>query len=137
MPGKFYRSRDGLTNFERGPMLFSLDMRHCALQLKTGKLRVFFTNAKDCPESILLSEIELTPDWNHWQPSEPVMILEPKTDYEGIKQPLIPSQRGAVHEPARQLRDPCVFEENDRTYLLYAVAGEQGIAAAQIIDEQV
>jgi len=31
-----------------------------------------------------------------------------------------------------QLRDPAIFEEDDRVYLLYAVAGESGIAIAEI-----
>jgi len=31
-----------------------------------------------------------------------------------------------------QLRDPTVYEENGRVYLLYAVAGESGIAIAEV-----
>ncbi len=31
MPGQFYRSQDGLTGFEEGPLLFNADMRHAAL----------------------------------------------------------------------------------------------------------
>jgi hypothetical protein len=31
-----------------------------------------------------------------------------------------------------QLRDPAVFDENGRTFLLYAVAGESGIAIAEV-----
>jgi hypothetical protein len=31
-----------------------------------------------------------------------------------------------------QLRDPAIFEEDGRTYLLYAVAGESGIAIAEL-----
>ena len=31
-----------------------------------------------------------------------------------------------------QLRDPAIFEEGGRTYLLYAVAGEEGIALAEL-----
>ena len=32
-----------------------------------------------------------------------------------------------------QLRDPAIFEEDARVYLLYAVAGESGIALAEVI----
>jgi hypothetical protein len=35
-------------------------------------------------------------------------------------------------ERVRQLRDPALFEEEGRTYLLYSVAGESGIAIAEI-----
>jgi len=31
-----------------------------------------------------------------------------------------------------QLRDPAIFEENDQVFLLYAVAGESGIAIAEV-----
>ena len=32
----------------------------------------------------------------------------------------------------QQLRDPCIFEEEGRTYLFYAIAGEMGIAMAEL-----
>ena len=32
----------------------------------------------------------------------------------------------------RELRDPAIHEENERTYLLYSVAGEGGIAIAEL-----
>jgi hypothetical protein len=33
----------------------------------------------------------------------------------------------------RELRDPAVFTEAGRSYLLYSIAGEAGIAAAEIV----
>ena len=59
MPGVFYRSRDGLTGFVEGPTLFSENMRHCAVRLAVDRLSVFYSNAGDCPERILMSEIDL------------------------------------------------------------------------------
>jgi len=132
MPGIFYRSRDPLSGYERGPTLFTSTMRHSAVQLAGDTLRVFYTNAGDCPERILLTEIALTDDWSSWTTSPPVTVLEPTTSYEGADQPLLPSARGSIHEPARQLRDPCIYVEDGRTWLLYAVAGEQGIAIAEL-----
>jgi hypothetical protein len=32
-----------------------------------------------------------------------------------------------------QLHDPAIFRENGHTYLLYAVAGERGIAMAELM----
>jgi len=52
---------------------------------------------------------------------------------EGADLPLDISMRGMVPTRVRQLRDPAIFIENDRTYLLYTVAGEQGIAIAEIL----
>jgi hypothetical protein len=135
MPGVFYRSRNGLDDFEEGPALFTQQMRHTAVKLDGSVLSIFYTNAGDCPERILCSTIDLTPDWRAWQASEPVLVLEPELPYEGADQPLAPSRRGLVREPVRQLRDPAIFQEDGRTYLLYAVAGEHGIAIAELTAE--
>jgi len=132
MPGIIYRSRDGLTGFERGPQLFTTAMRHTALKLDGESLSVFYSNAGDCPERILLATIQLTPDWRDWRPSDPVTVLEPEMDYEGVDQPLVPSKRGLIMGAVRQLRDPAIFREEGRSYLLYSVAGEHGIAVAEI-----
>ncbi len=35
-------------------------------------------------------------------------------------------------EKVRQLRDPAIFRDGDEAYLLYAVAGEQGIGVALV-----
>jgi hypothetical protein len=132
MPGVFYRSRNGLSDFVQGPTLFTRHMRHTALTLDGHILSVFYTNAGDCPERILLSTIDLTPDWQSWVASAPVVVLEPELDYEGGNLPRVPSVRGLASEPVCQLRDPAIFRENGHTYLLYSVAGEHGIAMAEL-----
>jgi hypothetical protein len=63
-------------------------------------------------------------------------VLAPETAYEGAGLPLAPSEGGKIDGPARQLRDPAIFEEDGQTYLLYAVAGEQGLAIARLIEEE-
>lgn len=133
MPGIFFRSRDGFGNFERGPTLYSKDMRHTALKLEGDTLTIFFSQAHDCPEHILMSQIELTPDWMSWQPSEPVSVLLPEMEYEGVQLPLEPSNRGWAPQPVRQVRDPGIYRQGDQTYLLYSVAGERGIGIAEIV----
>ena len=135
MPGIFYRSQDGLTNFEQGPTLFTEDMRHTALKLDRNTLSIFYSNAHDCPERILLSSVELTPDWMSWTATDPVTLLEPELDYEGADLHLEPSARGWAPKRVRQLRDPGIFREKGRTYLLYSVAGEHGIPIAELKDE--
>jgi hypothetical protein len=69
-----------------------------------------------------------------WQASQPFTVLEPETAYEGAGLPLAPSERGWAPHPVRQLRDPAIYREGKRTYLLYSVAGERGIAIAEIVD---
>ena len=44
---------DGITNFEKGPLLFNADMRHTALLLRDKILFVFWTQVGDTPERIL------------------------------------------------------------------------------------
>jgi len=134
MPGIVFRSEDRLTGFERGPTLFSEDMRHAAVRLDGDRLRVFYSNAHDCPEHILVSTVELEPDWMSWTAAEPVPLLAPETDYEGANLPLVPSRRGWAPEPVRQVRDPAIYCEGERSYLLYSVAGERGIAIAEILE---
>jgi len=132
MPGHLYRSRDGLSGFQPGPRFFSDDMRHSALLVRDDTLYVFYTNAGDAPERIFLSTIDLSGDWMTWTASEPVEVLRPETAYEGAELPVAPSRRGHIDERVNQLRDPAIFQEGDRTYLLYSVAGESGIAIAEL-----
>ncbi len=132
MPGQFYRSADGLTNFEAGPKLFNRDMRHSAVYKKGNTLYVFWTQVGHVPERILLSTIDLTAPWMQWQASEPVEVLRPQQSWEGANAPLVPSRRSVVYGQANQLRDPAIYNENGELYLLYAVAGESGIAIARI-----
>ena len=40
--------------------------------------------------------------------------------------------RGEIDRLVRQLRDPCVYEEDGRTYLLYSGGGESGIGIAEV-----
>ncbi len=132
MPGCLYRSRDGLTGFEPGPCLFASTMRHSAVLLRGDRLYVFWTRVGDAPERILVSTIELRGGWDSWQASEPQSVLRPQARWEGANLAYAPSVRGAINRPANQLRDPCVYEEDGRVYLLYAVAGEHGIAIAEV-----
>ena len=133
MPGVLYRSRDGLADFERGPQIFGDNMRHAALQRSADTLRVFWTRVGDAPERILCSTVPLTGDWRQWQASSDTEVMRPEMPWEGAECAVEPSLRGAINNPVNQLRDPYVFEDpNGAVYLLYAVAGESGIAIATL-----
>lgn len=133
MPGIFFRSADGFTNFEEGPTLWDESMRHSALLQRENMMYVFYSERGAIPETINVATIELTPDWMAWSRSKASVVLAPERDYEGGHLALAPSQSGAIHDPVRQLRDPCIFEDEGRVYLLYAVAGEQGIGLAEVL----
>ena len=132
MPGLIYRSADGLTGFEAGPTLFNPDMRHSAVLQREDQLFVFWTQVGDSPERILLSTIDLSPDWQDWRETEPVEVMRPERPWEGADQPVEPSVRSVAYRPVNQLRDPAVFVEGDDVYLAYAVAGEAGIGLARV-----
>lgn len=132
MPGVLYRSADGISGFEEGPQLFPNDMRHAAVWRTDQELRVFWSRVGDTPEHILCSRIPLEGDWSGWSASDPKDVLLPDHPWEGADLPLAPSVRGYALERVRQLRDPGIFEESGRTYLLYSIAGESGIAIAEL-----
>jgi len=132
MPGQFYRSKDALSGFEQGPLLFNPDMRHSALLRRGDTLFVFWTQVGEAPETILLSTIDVSGDWAKWSNSPGVEVLRPERVWEGADAPLSPSLRSTAYGHVNQLRDPAVFEEGGRVYLLYAVAGESGIAVAEV-----
>lgn len=132
MPGVLYRSRDGLGGFESGPTLFPPTMRHSAVLRRGDSLLVFWTRVRDAPEHILLSTVDLAGDWKLWRAGETIDVLYPELEWEGADRPVAPSVRDAINVRVRQLRDPAVFAEDGRTWLLYAVAGESGIAIAEL-----
>ena len=134
MPGQFYRSRDPLGGFEEGPRLFNADMRHAALLKRGETLYVFWTQVGEVPERIMLSTIDISGDWTTWSETSGVEVLRPELDWEGADAPLEPSVRSTAYGHVNQLRDPAIFEDasSGRVFLLYAVAGESGIAVAEV-----
>ena len=134
MPGQFYRSRDPLGGFEEGPLLFNSAMRHAALLKRDDTLFVFWTQVGEAPEHIKLSTIDLPGDWMSWSQTPGVEVLRPEFDWEGADAPLEPSVRSTAYGHVNQLRDPAIFENaaTGRIFLLYAVAGESGVAIAEV-----
>ncbi len=133
MPGIFYRSRDGISRFEASDVrLFPSTMRHSALLKRGDTLHVFWTRVGDTPEHILLTKVDISGDWSTWSATDPVSVLHPQEEWEGATRPLVPSVRDAINVPVNQLRDPAIFQQDGRTYLLYAIAGESGIAIAEL-----
>lgn len=134
--GVFSRSRDGESPFEEGPTLFNEDpklvLRHAAVDLRGNRLAVYYSRIGDAPEQILVSYIDLTPDWMHWKASHPVTVIAPEKDWEGADRPIEVSKIDLAPGQVHQLRDPAIFRENGQTYLLYSVAGESGIAIAKL-----
>ncbi len=145
MPGQFGRSEDGFSNFEWLEPMIANELcwpyghggearkaRHFAVQLRGDTLRLFFSRTGDCPEHIMMADVALSDDWTQWKPTKPVSVVMPEHDWEGANCEQVPSVGGASHVPVYQLRDPGIFEEDGRTYLLYTTAGEAGIAIGEL-----
>ncbi|GAB4462911.1 MAG: hypothetical protein OHK0029_30660 [Armatimonadaceae bacterium] len=145
--GLLHRSRDGQTPFAQGPDLFpggeartgdynEPGPRHVAVRRVGETLEVYYTNIGDAPERIFRAIVPLTPDWHDWKPGEPVEILRPEYDWEGANLPAVPSTPGGSKRRENALRDPAIFTDADgKTYLLYSIAGEAGIAIAELTQE--
>ena len=132
MPGQLYRSRDGLGEFETGPRLTQEPIRHHALLQYEYHWYVVWTRVGDSPERILLSRLDMEPDWRHWKLVETRELHRAQKPWEGADMMPQASEYGAVKQRVNQLRDPAIFVEDGKIYLLYAIAGEQGIAIGEL-----
>ncbi len=141
--GWLCRSKDGVTGFEEGPNPFPLvarhdgeengpGIRHVAVDLSGDMLTVYYSNIGDMPECIQRSTIALGPDWKEWKAGPPELVLKPEKDYEGTEVALARSSGGSAKGRENALRDPAIFKEDGRTWLLYSVAGENGIGIAEL-----
>ncbi|HMG82004.1 MAG TPA: hypothetical protein VK559_03135 [Ferruginibacter sp.] len=136
--GQLGKSPDGIQTFTQGPNPFSKIqnkdnyLRHAAVKLIGDTLLVFYSKVGDAPERIVVSKIILNDDWNTWTPSAPIDVAIPTEKYEGADAPIVASKPGLYYGEARQLRDPYVFEDAGKLYLLYSVAGESGIAIGEL-----
>ena len=108
------------------------NMRHSAVYLKDNILFLFYSLIGDIPESILMLKINL----DTWDIVSNEKILSPKKNYEGGNLPLIKSMPGSstlrYGGPVNELRDPCIYKEDNKLYMLYSLAGECGIGLSQL-----
>lgn len=131
--GRLWRASDATGPFERGPRLAGLpaNTRHLAVLPKAGGLWVAWSVIGDCPERIYVGLVQLARDWSGWSLGHVQEVLRPAEDWEGAGLEPRPSEAGLAQAPVHQLRDPAFYSEDGRDYLLYAVAGEAGIAIAE------
>ena len=125
--GVINRSQDGLV-FEAGPVIGDPNMSHTAIRRKNAhELEVYWSRYKDAPEHILVSDLKVSDEWTKWRISNTRSVRKPEFDWEGasidVKPPQVGFSRGQTHES----RDPGIFEEDGRCYLLYSVKGKSGI----------
>ena len=118
--------------FQPGAWLFPGGHRHSAVLVRGDTLHVLWTRIGDAPERILHSTVPLTPDWRDWRIAATAGALLPERAWEGADLPVAASGVGTASRREHALRDPCFFEEDGRTYLVYAGGGESALGLAEI-----
>lgn len=107
-------------------------IRHVALHRDHNTLYVFFSKIGDSPEKIMYGTIDISMPRDDWKVENIVTAAKPKMQYEGCDITPRPSEAGASKIEENGLRDPFIFEDNDKIYLFYCVKGEFGIALSEI-----
>jgi hypothetical protein len=146
--GVMYLSKNGWSNFIKLPVTaFDMhdpmanapgDVRHVALRfLNNNILSVYYSRIGDAPESILRAQIDLNQPISKWIAGKSELILQPSTNWEGVNLPITNSRSGPAKKIGENaLRDPAIFNHENKTYLLYSVMGESGIAIVELIKKQ-
>ncbi|MBW7894689.1 MAG: hypothetical protein H3C27_06205 [Opitutaceae bacterium] len=107
-------------------------IRHVGLDVFDDTLVIYFSCVGHRPERILCTFVKLHGPPETWRARGVLEVLQPETEWEGADLPLAYSEGGISTERVRQLRDPQVFREGDRAWLLYAVAGENGLGLTRL-----
>lgn len=107
-------------------------IRHSAVLLENNTLLLFYTRKEDAPERVIVSTVRLADDWETWVASSPLEVMKPEEVYEGVNYSILPSKKGPAIN-VHQIRDPYVFTEGGKQYLFYSIAGETGIALAELV----
>jgi len=134
--GRLYRSADGVGGFEQRARELDYSGRHWAAWLDEHDgdlLHVVYSRWGDAPERLLHAVVPLSQDWWRWELIGRRELLRPEHDWEGADEPVGVAVRGSRPRRLPERRDPAVLRDTDgRRYLFYTVAGESGIAVAEL-----
>lgn len=131
--GQLYRSADGRTRFEAGPRITAENFRHCAIHIDNETVYVLWSRPGDNPESILVSRLDTQSSWQSWCLIGPSQVVHaPLRQWEGACELAMPSNWGGIMHPVRQLRDPAIYSEGNKLWLLFSIAGEQGLGIGSL-----
>lgn len=123
----------------------NVEFRHHAVKIDEANDTMYwwYTAKGEAPERIYEAVVDLDPDWTKWVVTEIDEVLRPVYDYEGANINSGPSQSGRPKvgggnidtAQVNELRDPDYFFDpvSGREFLYYSVAGEYGLAVAELI----
>jgi hypothetical protein len=95
-------------------------------------VHIIYSRWGDAPEQLLHARLDVSGPWDEWAMVERRPLLRPEHAWEGVNEPVRISLRGAQNGSVHELRDPCLLRDECRLWLYYTVAGEQGIAVAEL-----
>ena len=96
--GSVYQSKDGLSAFVEGPLLFN--KKHAArgvVAKRRDTVRVLDPGGRHPGNASLVSTMDVSADWHTWHATEAVEVLRPERPWEGADAPLEPSVRSAAY----------------------------------------
>lgn len=114
----------------KGPDRYAV--RHSGLDLIGDTLLIYFTCVGHRPERIFATAVDLRPPPEQWIAGGATEVLRPETEWEGAKLPLAYSKGGRSRVWENALRDPAIFRENGRVWLVYSTAGEHGLGMVRL-----
>jgi len=128
-----------LYTFQRSATGNVEEPRHVDYLYLPDGIRVFYTQVYGTPERVLAADISFngSNDWTNWtiDQADPFEILAPEPAWEGGNNPdLGPSQNGSASDGEHAMRDPYLFADNGRLFLLYSGGGEDAIGLAQLTE---
>jgi hypothetical protein len=113
-----------------GPFRYSI--RHIGTDVWNDRLIIYFSCAGHRPERILATVVDLKGPPEKWRAQGVIEVLRPERDWEGGHLPLAYSRGGVTREKVNQLRDPAVYREGGDAWLIYSIAGENGLGLARL-----
>ncbi|MDX1681617.1 MAG: hypothetical protein R3336_00725 [Phycisphaeraceae bacterium] len=133
--GRLYRARNLAGPWEPRGWCIDFSGRHFAGWCEDQTLHVIYSRWGDAPERLLHATMDVSQPFDQWHLVDRHDLLAPEREWEGVSEPVRVSHPGSIHHKAHELRDPAVYEEDGRRYVLYSVAGEAGIGIAELKEE--
>ena len=111
----------------------SAKIRHGHICQVGEHIHFVFSRVGDTPECILHCPIAMSHDPRDWRFGPITKLLNPDEPWEGFGKDPVKSAEGSARGWIPELRDPCLFYDEERLWLLYSGGGERGIGVAEMI----
>ena len=108
-------------------------VRHTAVLPCENEIIVLYSIIGDTPERIRVRSLNV----GNYESGDITLgvefdLISPEFEYEGSTLPITSSVSGAAKHRVHELRDPAILYDEGRIYVYYSIAGEYGIAGAEL-----